>query len=1143
LQRRNAGEFPTLAEVQARSRAAQPKPKPAAPAVDYSPEAIRKRDVPLKDEGLGPLSWLPLMRAGTVGYKGGEALAKPVANWLLNRAIRGAVSGASAGAVEAASREANPVPHVLGGAASGAALGPPIEGAAGALANALRGLRAPQMAPAAAPKPAPIPGTVESTPGALKPFSGPIVEPALPPRATPVVDRVSALNMAPEELAAAAKAESSHEARAAVDVFGAEKAKVYESNYRLANSSTAERKAADEASRIVKEMEDSLTEAQRNRLFGVGEGGFNADELRALSRAASDYHPEALAGMSDDELRNHLARAMTEGTVSGTDVASTRQALVLRNTLVEAQRRGWGPQQIQDAITERARALRMDPAEIAGLAQRRMDELAKPVTAGALPSKPAPIPGTVQPQAGAPAEVPLGPAKPTNAQQFPQLGTLRETIEADPQFMNRLQELGGGRVQTNAETLAKAWNEGPMPLDEIAGWQAETPLNTVQQTRALITLDYLQQQRLRAIQTGDLSAAAAANETIGRILPGVQNLRATGGRLTQAQAMFVQDEMTKALNELADMQAKGVPFEQVRERANELVRQANAKKLVGGMGKVARDWIGNLETAATFAKLTSPVTHIVNTTSNALTFATRIIEKPAAAATLAAQGNMNAARAEVSTIFGTTMGFRSGLQRYVATLLDDAAPVGKGVEVLKDRNIPLPKALRPFDVFRHLSAADAFWKGVLRDSRLHELAHASALDEGLAGPALAKRVTDLVNDPPANWSTEADAYAQEMTFQEGPDKFLSAVQKIQGLPFVKLFIPFAQTPYNLTKWQFQRSAAGILSPRNVSGLMAGGQAQASAVGRLTAGLALSGGGLALVSSTEVTGDYPKDSAERARWDAEGIKPYSIKVGDKYVAYNRFAPLGMYIGQAVMLRDALENGDEEGAAGHAARLFASSLKQVNDMPFMSGLSDMLAAIQDPEKSAKKFAQGIVTGFVPNALRDVRNQTDPVVRKPDGVGQAVANMLPGQSQKLPAKVDVLGRTVTLEPSRAVRATKVLSTRRDIPETRLMERLKWSPPMPDAKVTPLGSRKPITLKGAELERFQREMGEATRQAIQPFTMDQRFERMDRDAQVEYLDKAVQDARNKVRKRWRFELSMRAPANSAPLGEGVASRSTAAN
>lgn len=770
-------------------------------------------------------------------------------------------------------------------------------------------------------------------------------------------------------------------------------------------------------------------------------------------------------------------------------------------------------------------------AAVGAIASRLAPRAPVPASAPVSPVEPTSAPpvasepvAPVSPPAGGPVSVKAvpvpGEATTVNAQQFPAIDA--EAIKRDPAFLERLKALGGGRVVSNEETLAKAWNAGPMDPEELAAWPADSPIDPVTQTRGLLTFDYFQQQRAQAIASGDLAAAARANETVARLLPGVTNLRATAGRTTQAQAMFVQDEMSKILDTLADMQAKGVPFDQVTRRANEMLRASKQAARTKGALAEWRDALSALETAATWAKLTSPVTHAINFTSNALNAAiVRPIEQAVRSGAYLAQGNRPAAEAELQAVFGTRMGFVSGMKRWAAAIMDDAEQGALAGEY--DRNIPLPKAARPFDVFRQLSGADAFWKGILEDSRIYQLAYRSAREQGLSGRALAARIEELRLSPPASWKTEAAEYAREYTFQMDPDTFLKKIQGIGNLPGMKFVLPFTKTPYNLQKFYMQRSPYGLASRRNIGGLMAGGQEQAEAAGRLGAGIALSAGALALVSSTDATGAYPTDPRERARWQAEGIKEYSLRLPDgRYLQYSRFSPLGQYIGQAVALRDALASGRPE-AQALASGMLAATMRQTLDLPFMSSLKDLLDAVtgaSEPTGSQKRaperFGTGIVTGFVPNVLRDVRVQADPVMRETRGVAQGVQNMIPGQSQRLPASIDVLGRERTYEPDRLTRGLKVLSTRRETPETRLLAEVGWNPSNPNPSLTMKdGSKR--TLEGAELERFRREMGEATVRALAPFVRNREaLLKLDRDTQVERLEDAVNRERKKVRKKW---------------------------
>lgn len=702
-------------------------------------------------------------------------------------------------------------------------------------------------------------------------------------------------------------------------------------------------------------------------------------------------------------------------------------------------------------------------------------------------------------------------------QQAPGMSGTVESMKSDPEYLARLKELGGGRVVTNEETLAQALKAGPLEPAAIASVPANTPINPVEQTRALITEDFHQQRFLKALKSGDEAEADKALATIRYMKPGIENIRAVGGRTIQAQAMFVQDKVAGVYAELADMRAKGVPFEQMRKVADAKLAELSRAEQFSRAGATVTDWVRALETYATMAKLTSPVTHAVNTVSNALVYLTRPLGRIVKAGVQLTQKDVAGAEANLRYTFGTASGFKSGMQKYLTTLMGESPELGKATEAAS-RNFRFPKPLRPFDPFRQLSAADAFWKAIYSDAHISERAFASATREGLRGPARAARIAELMNKPPSSWVQEALEKAQEYTFQDAPDRFLQGVSKLRNFPGMRLVIPFIQTPYNIVKFQFQRSPVGILSPRNIKGLASGGEAQAEAIGRLAAGTGLALGGWMLVKNGEVTGEYPKDPGERALWDAEGRKAYSIRVGNKWVAYNRFQPVGMYLGQAVALEEAIKVGQEQGVGEAFSRLLATSAKQVTDLPFVSGLSSVLDALSDPARSAGKFMSNTATGLIPNILRDIRYQTDPVRREGRGLSFAVQNMTPGLSQNLPTKIDVLGREQRYDTNRLVRASKVIAGRTETPETEILRRSGASVVEP----SPILRRfnRSVRLSGGDRERFEREMGEAARKAIAQVGKGDRLSSLTQEEQQDRIDRAVKLRRDAVRNRWKQRI-----------------------
>lgn len=1033
--------------------------------------------------------------------------------WLPQAMARGATTGAAFGAVDPAASGQNPLPGAVMGAAAGAILGPAVEGAAGAVGRTLTRGSPPvspvepveTMLPARMPPKAPAPVAASMTedagPQTLLMRESFYSEPKhsfVPARGkapiSPVepVETLPPARVPPKAPAPVAAKPAAPSVPFSAKELGATSLYHETDPTQAVWIATGIGPAARRGIQVSPDPALALGQTGKGATIEFGNTGQVAvRELTgkpgaAAYKAANGVAPE-MEILSTPVHPDQVVKSITFQ--PGAKVSKSAM------TLLKTQ--GW----VKEATPEGG----------VKFSNPKFSE-------GAPPAAPDGLPGPRHVEAPVP-----GPVKLQNAQQFPLIEDFRAQVKADPAYAERIAKLGGGKVQTNAETLAKATELGPLHPDEVANWKAETPLNTVEQTRGLLTYDYFQQKLLNALKDNTPAEFDAADKAIRYMQPGIENLRQTGPRMTQAQSMFVHDEMGQVLKKFMDLRAKGVPFEQVSKVVNEELKRSAQRAKTAGLSKEVMNALDMIQTAATFAKLTSPVTHAVNTISNALTFTTvRPLEKLGTAGAYLAQGNTNAARGEVSTLFGTTMGFRGGMQRYLDVLMNDVAE-GKAAEASgHGRNIPLPKALRPLDVFRQLSAADAFWKGVLRDARLNELAFRTTAEEGLSGAQQAAKIKALVADPPAAWNAEAERYAKEFTFQTDPDNVLAQFNKLQRIPGVRLFIPFMQTPYNIGKFQFERSPAGLLSRRNLMGLAEGGQAQAEAVGRLTAGLALSAGALALVNSAETTGDYPKDPRERERWKAEGIQPYSIRLPNgKWLAYNRFAPVGNYIGQAVAMKRAMEINDEKGAADAASYLMAQGVKQINDMPFLSGLSDALNALQDPERSAGRFAQGVATGFVPNILRDVRNQTDPTMRVARGAIPAMRNMIPGQSQNLEPQIDVFGRERTYEPSRIDRATKVILTRRESPESRLLSVVKWAPTAvgPDLSAKVRGKTQKVRLEGEEFTRYQREMGEATRQAVALYVGNKRFLALDNDEQVKRLTDTVNKARERVRNKWKVE------------------------
>jgi hypothetical protein len=140
---------------------------------------------------------------------------------------------------------------------------------------------------------------------------------------------------------------------------------------------------------------------------------------------------------------------------------------------------------------------------------------------------------------------------------------------------------------------------------------------------------------------------------------------------------------------------------------------------------------------------------------------------------------------------------------------------------------------------------------------------------------------------------------------------------------------------------------------------------------------------------------------------------------------------------------------------------------------------------------------------------------------GGSDFIKEMIPGQSNQLQKKIDVLGNEVKYEPNSALRMTKIVSTAKDSPETRILESAKYSPTEPSTKLTAsqYGQTKEYQLKPLEAEQYLKEMGKATALAIRFVGSMKGFNALPQ-AQKEYiLQQAISSVRNEVTKKYKIK------------------------
>jgi hypothetical protein len=159
----------------------------------------------------------------------------------------------------------------------------------------------------------------------------------------------------------------------------------------------------------------------------------------------------------------------------------------------------------------------------------------------------------------------------------------------------------------------------------------------------------------------------------------------------------------------------------------------------------------------------------------------------------------------------------------------------------------------------------------------------------------------------------------------------------------------------------------------------------------------------------MTGDVPKQAAARDLFYRQGKQPFSVKIGDTWVSYQRLEPFNQVFMQIAAVVSAIENDDPEATiqekAGEAAMTFA---KGFISQTYMEGLARFWDAIQDPETYGESYISRLGAALTPfsSLSRTIAQALDPVYRRPEGYVENVEAILPGLSEQVPARLDVFG-----------------------------------------------------------------------------------------------------------------------------------------
>lgn len=320
---------------------------------------------------------------------------------------------------------------------------------------------------------------------------------------------------------------------------------------------------------------------------------------------------------------------------------------------------------------------------------------------------------------------------------------------------------------------------------------------------------------------------------------------------------------------------------------------------------------------------------------------------------------------------------------------------------------------------RFLTAGDEFFKNTFYNAQINSLAARKAVSEGLEGKELKKRIADLLANPDADMDAAAKEYAKISTFTNRNDTaIVKAISQLRNHPqmgwLARITVPYLNTPSNIFEFTFERTPLAGLSRKYKQEIMAGGARASlarSKIGFSAATLMLFAD---MTANGSMTGSLPKDPKARRLFMAKGRKPNSVLIGGEWVPYSRLEPVGTIMSIAsniaeVAFRYDMYDGEFDRST---EKLFTAATIALADTAFdktyMRGISDVMAALSQPEQKMGYFLRNLAGSFVPTILSDIERNRDPAKEFVTSGVDAMLARMPYFSETVPLQKDIWGET---------------------------------------------------------------------------------------------------------------------------------------
>lgn len=312
---------------------------------------------------------------------------------------------------------------------------------------------------------------------------------------------------------------------------------------------------------------------------------------------------------------------------------------------------------------------------------------------------------------------------------------------------------------------------------------------------------------------------------------------------------------------------------------------------------------------------------------------------------------------------------------------------------------------------RALITADELFKSVAYTGEMAEMAYSKALREGIdpSSKEFAERMLAIEKNPPEFMKKQALKIAREDTFTNPlGESGRKITNLINTVPLMRYVIPFVRTPINILKYAGVRTPIIRKLAKSVREDLAAGGARADlANARMNiASVAYLMGTLGAASGniSGAGGGGNKKSQRAAGWQA-----YSIRIGDKWYAYDRLDPISIPLAIAASFVEMGETVSEKEATERLADAVVGTLEFAGDKAWFSGFIELAAAIESGNaKDLANFVKQYPNTLLPfsGARRAIARSTDKAMKEQYDWLDVIASNTPSEFGLDQIKVDDFG-----------------------------------------------------------------------------------------------------------------------------------------